>query len=69
MAEQDFDDAQNAQDPAQEAETADTDPVGATGYTPSRTEVNRTREQGGGVGQQDLDTQRDPTRRNSPEQY
>ena len=69
MAEQDFDDAQSAGDPAQGAEAAETDPVGAAGYTPSRAEVNRNREQGGGVGQQDLDTQRDPTGRNSSEQY
>ena len=30
-------------------------------YDPSTVEANRAREQGGGVGQKDLDAQRDPT--------
>ena len=40
-----------------------------SGYSPSQGEVNRGRNQGLGVGQEDLNTQRDPTRRNSSEQY
>ena len=69
MSEQEFDDAKMTQDPSQTAEMEETDPqAGAAGYTPSRTEVNRGREQGLGVGQQDLDTQRDPTRANGTEQ-
>jgi hypothetical protein len=38
-------------------------------YEPSTAEVNRGREQGLGVGQKDIDYQRDPTRAESAEQY
>lgn len=38
-------------------------------YDPSTVEVNRARLQGQGVGQKDLDYQRDPTRAESAEQY
>jgi hypothetical protein len=38
-------------------------------YDPSRVEVNRARVQGLGVGQKDLDYQRDPTGDRSAEQY
>ena len=42
--------------------------VGTT-YEPSTVEVNRAREQGDGVGQKDLDYQRDPTGDKSYEEY
>ena len=42
--------------------------VGST-YDPSRIEANRARMQGGGVGQSDMDLQRDPTRADSTEHY
>ena len=61
MSEQEFDDARQQPDPAPTAETDDADPQ-ASSYAPSQTEVNRGREQGLGVGQEDLNTQRDPTR-------
>lgn len=46
-------------------------PEGATdqAYDPSTVQVNRGREQGLGVGQKDLDYQRDPTGYRSDEQY
>lgn len=42
--------------------------VGTT-YEPSTVEVNRAREQGLGVGQKDIDHQRDPTGDKSYEEY
>jgi hypothetical protein len=38
-------------------------------YNPSVQQVNRSREQGLGVGQTEINAQRDPTRYNSAEQY
>lgn len=38
-------------------------------YSPSTVAVNRSRMQGGGVGAQDIDMQRDPTGARSAEQY
>jgi len=76
MSEQPFDDpkmtddpARQADDAAQEAETAANPEGPPSGYAPSQTEVNRSRVQGLGVGQEELNIQRDPTRRNSSEQY
>ena len=37
-------------------------------YNPSEVEATRARMQGGGVGQKDLDRQRDPTRGPPPDQ-
>ncbi len=74
MADQEQNDAAQDQDPAQELETAQSD-VGQGGvedfgtYEPSRVEVNRSRIQGGGIGQSDFDKQRDPTRYPSADQY
>ncbi len=53
---------------------ADPNPIQADGedrdatYDPSTVEANRARQQGGGVGQKDLDAQRDPTGARSAEQ-
>jgi hypothetical protein len=70
VSEQQFDDPLDNRDAAQEAEMEETDPSGGpSGYAPSRSEVNRGREQGLGVGQEDLNSQRDPTRRDSSEHY
>ena len=38
-------------------------------YNPSVQQVNRAREQGVGVGQKEINAQRDPTQYNSAEQY
>jgi hypothetical protein len=38
-------------------------------YNPDQVEANRMREQGGGVGQKDIDAQRDPNRANRTDQY
>jgi hypothetical protein len=38
-------------------------------YSPNRTGANRTRMQGAGVGQREMDLQRDPTRARSADQY
>ena len=38
-------------------------------YDPSDVEATRARMQGGGVGQKDLDAQRDPTRADSTQHY
>ena len=38
-------------------------------YDPSTVQVNRAREQGNGVGQSDIDEQRDPTGARSAQQY
>jgi hypothetical protein len=38
-------------------------------YEPSKVEVNRSRQQGDGVGQKDLNRQRDPTGARSAEQF
>ena len=40
-----------------------------TTYVPTTPQVNRGREQGLGVGQKEIDRQRDPTRIPSAEQY
>ncbi len=53
---------------------ADTNPTQSDGddrdetYDHSTVEANRARQQGGGVGQKDLDAQRDPTGARSTEQ-
>jgi len=67
----DTDDAAQGQDPAQEQEAAETSvgQGGGPGYTPSAVESTRTRQQGGGMGQTDLNQQRDPTGRDSSEKY
>ena len=71
MAENDTNDAAQDQDPAQEIESGETDVgrTGQAGYAPSAVESTRTRMQGGGMGQTDLDQQRDPTTRDSSEAY
>ncbi len=69
MSEQEFDDSKMTQDPdpKPQVDNGDTGP-GQAGYSPSKTEVNRNRPSLG-VGQEDLNIQQDPTRRNSSEQY
>jgi hypothetical protein len=71
VAENETDGAAQEQDPAQEMESRDTTvgQIGEAGYAPSTVETNRARIQGGGVGQTDLDQQRDPTTRDSSEKY
>ena len=71
MADNEIDDAAQEQDPAQESESQDTEigQSGPVGYAPSAVESTRTRVQGGGVGQTDLNQQRDPTTRDSSEKY
>ena len=71
MADTETDDAAQDQDPAQEQESAETSigQGGGPGYTPSAVESTRSRMQGGGVGQTDLNQQRDPTTRDSSEKY
>ena len=71
MADTDIDEAAQAQDPAQEQESQETSigQGGGPGYTPSTIESTRSRVQGGGVGQTDLNQQRDPTTRDSSEKY
>lgn len=69
MAENETNDAAQDQDPAQEMENQDVSvgQPGSVGYAPSTVESTRTRMQGGGVGQTDLNQQRDPTTRDSSE--
>ncbi len=71
MAESEIDDAAQEQDPAQQAEIEGVEigQNGPVGYAPSTVESTRTRMQGGGVGQTDLNQQRDPTTRDSSEKY
>jgi hypothetical protein len=71
MAEQDSDHAAQEQDPAQEQEMEGVEigESGPVGYAPSQVESTRSRTQGGGVGQTDLNQQRDPTTRDSSEKY
>ena len=71
MAENETDDAAQEQDPAQEMESGETTvgQAGQAGYAPSAVESTRSRMQGGGVGQTDLNQQRDPTTRDSSEKY
>ena len=71
MAEREINDAAQEQDPAQEPESQDTDvgQAGEAGYAPSAVESTRARVQGGGMGQTDLNQQRDPTRRDSSEKF
>ena len=71
MAENETNDAAQDQDPAQEMEDQEVGrgQSGTVGYSPSGTESTRSRMQGGGVGQTDLDQQRDPTTRDSSEKY
>ncbi len=61
------DPAEQTRDPAAAAD-AGGDPQMTT-YAPSTVEVNRMRQQGGGVGASDIDRQRDPTGGVSNEQY
>ncbi|MGE5501636.1 MAG: hypothetical protein ACM3W4_06905, partial [Ignavibacteriales bacterium] len=44
-------------------------PRNDSSFSPTPTEVNRARMQGTGVGQREMDEQRDPTRAYSAEQY
>ena len=69
MAENEVNDAAQEQDPAQEMESRETGvgQEGQAGYAPSAVESTRTRMQGGGMGQVDLDQQRDPTGHDSSE--
>ncbi len=71
MAESEIDDAAQEQDPAQQAEIEGVEigQNGPVGYAPSTVESTRTRMQGGGMGQTDLNQQRDPTTRDSSEKY
>ena len=71
MADNETDDAAQAQDPAQEKEMEGVEigQNGPVGYAPSAVESTRARMQGGGVGETDLNQQRDPTTRNSSEKY
>ena len=69
MAENDIEDAAQEQDPAQQGEGVEIGENGPVGYAPSTTESTRTRIQGGGMGQTDLNQQRDPTTRDSSEKY
>ena len=71
MAEKEINDAAQEQDPAQEMENQEVSVgrPGTVGYAPSATESTRTRIQGGGMGQTDLNQQRDPTTRDSSEKY
>ena len=71
MAENETNDAAQDQDSAQEMEdqAVSTGQPGSVGYAPSATESTRTRVQGGGMGQTDLNQQRDPTTRDSSEKY
>jgi len=71
MAETETDDAAAEQDPAQEGEMQGVEigQSGPVGYAPSAVESTRTRMQGGGVGQTDLNQQLDPTTSDSSEKY
>ena len=71
MADTETDDAAQAQDPAQEQEMEGVEigQNGPVGYAPSTVESTRSRMQGGGVGETDLNQQRDPTTRDSSEKY
>ena len=71
MAENETNDAAQGQDPAQELETEDSSvgQPGMVGYAPAAVESTRSRMQGGGMGQADLNQQRDPTTRDSSEKY
>ena len=71
MAENQIDDVAQEQDPAQESEMQGVEigQNGPVGYAPSTVESTRTRVQGGGMGQTDLNQQRDPTTRDSSEKY
>ena len=71
MAENEIDDAAQDQDRAQEMENQKTaaGQPGGVGYAPATLESTRTRMQGGGMGQTDLNQQRDPTTRDSSEKY
>ena len=71
MADNETNDAAQEPDPAQVMENQES-PAGETGpvgYAPSAIESTRTRIQGGGMGQTDLNQQRDPTTRDSSEKY
>ena len=61
MAENDSKPASDTVDSEADNEAAGAESVGQPGYSPSQVEVNRARQQGLGVGQKDLDTQRDPS--------
>ena len=71
MAENEINDALQEQNPAEEAEIQDVSvgQAGEVGYAPSTVEINRSRIQGAGVGQTELNQQRDPTTRDSSEKY
>ena len=69
MADPENNEAAQEQDPAQagESEGVEIGVHGPVGYAPSAVESTRARTQGLGVGQTDLDQQRDPTRYDSSE--
>ena len=69
MADAETDDTAKSNDPGTQPETEGVDLGGdkSVGYAPSAVESTRTRMQGGGVGQTDLNQQRDPTRYDSSE--
>ncbi len=71
MAENEIEDAAQELEPAQENEIQGVEigQNGPVGYAPSTVESTRTRVQGGGMGQTDLNQQRDPTTRDSSEKY
>ena len=71
MPDQESNDALQEQNPAEENASRETSvgQTGEPGYAPSTVEINRSRMQGGGMGQTDLDQQRDPTTRDSSEKY
>ena len=71
MAENEPDDAAQEQDPAQDQETQGVEigRNGPVGYAPATVESTRPPIQGGGMGQTDLNQQRDPTTRDSSEKY
>lgn len=59
------DDAPGAEDRSFQTRPGDVEPIGEDGgssYNPSTVEASRAREQGAGVGQRDMDRQRDANR-------
>ena len=71
MPDRDQNDALQEQNPAEEAASRETSvgQAGQAGYAPSTVEINRSRMQGGGMGQSDLNRQQDPDRDDNSEKY
>ena len=71
MPDQEPNDALQEQNPAEENASRETSvgQTGEAGYAPSTVEINRSRTQGGGMGQSDLNRQQDPDRDDSSEKY